>query len=142
MTQEMAKGQSGSAGQQPSTKEDAMLRSMKEFHGCTIGATDGDIGTVTDGYFDDLSFTVRYLVVDTGGWLTGRKVLLSPIAVRTMDWAARSGHAAKAQVEQSPISIRKPVSRQRTATCYYGYTPWAGPISGALPHPVSGPGRS
>ena len=67
MTQEMAKGQSGSAGQQRSTKEGTMLRSMKELHGFTIGATDGDIGTVTDGYFDDLSFTVRYVVVDTGG---------------------------------------------------------------------------
>ena len=64
-----------------------MLRSMKDLSGFTIGATDGDIGTVTDGDFDDLSFTVRYLVDDSGGWLTGRKVLLSPIAVRKMDWA-------------------------------------------------------
>ena len=63
-----------------------MLRTMKALNGFTIGATDGDIGTVKDSYFDDLSFTVRYVVVDTGGWLAERKVLLSPIAVRAMDW--------------------------------------------------------
>ena len=44
-----------------------MLRSMKNLHACTIGATDGDIGTVQEGYFDDVSYTVRYVVVDTGG---------------------------------------------------------------------------
>ena len=49
-----------------------MLRSMKDLHGFTIGATDGDIGTVQEVYFDDVDYTVRYLVVDTGGWLFGR----------------------------------------------------------------------
>ncbi|MBE3064674.1 MAG: PRC-barrel domain containing protein, partial [Spirochaetes bacterium] len=43
-----------------------MLRSMKDLHGFTIGATDGDIGTVIGCFFDDLSYTVRYVVVDTG----------------------------------------------------------------------------
>jgi len=122
-----------------------MLRSMKALHGFTVGATDGDIGTVQDSYFDDVSFTVRYLVVDTGGWLTGRKVLLSPIAVRTMDWAAKRLTAAltKAQVEQSPtIDTEKPVSRQHETAYhgYYGYTPyWAGAyLWGAYPFPIPG----
>ena len=44
-----AGGQRGGTEQQPLTKEDAMLRSMKALDGCTIGATDGDVGTVTDG---------------------------------------------------------------------------------------------
>ena len=124
-----------------------MLRSMKDLHGFTIGATDGDIGTVTDGYFDDLSFTVRYLVVDTGGWLTGRKVLLSPIAVRQMDWAQKRLTAAltKAQVEKSPpIDTDKPVSRQHETAYYgyYGYSPyWAGDyLWGASPYPYLGTG--
>jgi hypothetical protein len=43
-----------------------MLRSMKDLHGFTIGATDGDIGQVATCYFDDATFTVRHLVVDTG----------------------------------------------------------------------------
>jgi len=124
-----------------------MLRSMTELHGCTIGAADGDIGTVTDGYFDDLSFTVRYVVVDTGGWLAERKVLLSPIAFRKMDWAAKRITAAltKAQVEKSPpIDTDKPVSRQHETAYsgYYGYTPyWTGPyLWGAYPYPDLGTG--
>ena len=128
-----------------------MLRSMKALDGCTIGATDGDVGTVTDGYFDDLSFTVRYLVVDTGGWLSGRKVLLSPIAVRAVDWEFRRVTAAltRAQVEQSPnIDTDKPVSRQHETAYhgYYGYPPyWVGDyLWGAYPYPYfgSGPGLS
>ena len=124
-----------------------MLRSMKALNGFTIGATDGDIGTVTECYFDDLSYTVRYVVVDTGGWLAERKVLLSPIAVRAMDWAAQRLTAAltKAQVEQSPhIDTAKPVSRQHETAYhgYYGYAPyWAGAyLWGAYPYPALGAG--
>ncbi len=50
-----------------------MLRSMKSLHGFTIGATDGDIGTVDEFYFDDASYTVRYVVVDTGGSFRGAR---------------------------------------------------------------------
>jgi len=81
-----------------------MLRSMKkELKGFTIGATDGDIGTVKECYFDDASFTIRHLVVDAGGWLTERKVLISPRALLDVDWVGMRIHAAltKAQVEQS-----------------------------------------
>ena len=90
-----------------------MLRSMNDLYGFTIGATDGDIGTVKEAYFDDVSHTVRYVVVDTLGWLSERKVLLSPIAFRAMDWAYTRITAAltKAQVEKSPdIDTDKPVS--------------------------------
>ena len=100
-----------------------MLRSMKDLEGFTIGATDGDIGTVKEFYFDDVSFTVRYVVVDTGGWLSERKVLLSPIAFRAMDWEHKRITAAltKVQVEKSPdIDTDKPVSRQHEVA-YYGY---------------------
>jgi uncharacterized protein YrrD len=126
-----------------------MLRSIKALDGFTIGATDGDIGTVKDCYFDDRSYTVRYIVVDTGGWLAERKVLLSPIALREMDWAGKRITAAltKAQVEKSPdIDTDKPVSRQHETVYYgyYGYTPyWAGSyLWGAYPYPYLGAGPS
>jgi hypothetical protein len=122
-----------------------MLRSMKDLHGVTIGATDGDIGTVQEVYFDDVSYTVRYVVVDTGRWLAGRQVLLSPIAFRAMDWAHQRLTAAltKAQVEQSPgIDTEKPVSRQHETAYYgyYGYPPyWTGDyLWGAYPYPSLG----
>jgi hypothetical protein len=128
-----------------------MFRSINDLDGFTIGATDGDIGTVREFYFDDVSYTVRYVVVDTGGWLGERKVLLTPIAFRAMDREHKRIEAAltKAQVEKSPdIDTEKPVSRQHEIAYYgyYGYTPyWAGSyLWGAFPYPypAAGPALS
>lgn len=110
-----------------------MLRSISGLEGFTIGATDGTIGQVEDFYFDDRSWTVRYLVVDTGGWLSGRKVLISPISIRHLDWPNETVHVAltKSQVENSPSpETDQPVSRQREMEYYryYGYPYyWEGP---------------
>ena len=60
-----------------------MLRAASHLKGTNIAATDGDIGSVDDLYFDDLTWTIRYLVVDTGTWLPGRQVLISPRSVRS-----------------------------------------------------------
>ncbi len=54
--------------------------------GFTMGATDGEIGKVKDFYFDDVTWTVRYLVVETGSWFSNRKVLISPEALLACDW--------------------------------------------------------
>ena len=95
-----------------------MLRNVKDLRGYAIRATDGVIGKVDDFYFDDEDWGIRYLVVDTGSWLSGRKVLISPIAVGHAGWMARRLPVAltRAQVEHSPdIDTRKPVSRQHEA---------------------------
>jgi hypothetical protein len=63
-----------------------MLRSLAELHGYTIHATDGDIGTVHAFFFDATTWAIRYLVVDTGAWLPGSRVLISPIALGQPDW--------------------------------------------------------
>jgi len=55
-----------------------VLHSMKDLEGYTIGALDGIIGRVKDLYFDDESWVIRYLVVETGTWLSHRRVLISP----------------------------------------------------------------
>jgi hypothetical protein len=117
---------------------------MTDLKGFTIGATDGDIGQVEAFYFDDASFTVRHLVVDTGGWLGGRKVLISPRALRDIDWDGRRINAAltTAQVEKSPnIDTDQPVSRQHEIEYYryYGYPSyWSGPyLWGGYPFPVT-----
>lgn len=92
-----------------------MLRSSKDLRGYTLHATDGDIGTVADFYFDDARWTVRYLVADTGGWLSGRQVLISPLALGAADWQERRLHTTltREQVEHSPGSdTDQPVSRQ------------------------------
>lgn len=92
-----------------------MLRNVNGLVGYAIRATDGDLGKVDEFYFDDQTWTIRYLVVETGSWLSGRKVLLSPAALGQPDWDSRtfSANLTMEQVRNSPdIDAAKPVSRQ------------------------------
>lgn len=103
-----------------------MLRNLTDLRGYTIRATDGDIGTVKDFYFDDEQWTLRYLVVDTGGWKSGRQVLISPLSLRHPELLDRllPVSLTRAQITDSPdIDTNKPVSRQHEAAFleYYGY---------------------
>lgn len=103
-----------------------MLRSIDELKGHPVAASDGGIGQVETFYFDDEYWTVRYLVVDTGGWLGGRRVLISPIAIGQPDWLNRrlSVNLTKDQVERSPsFNTDKPVSRQYEVE-FYNYFGW------------------
>ncbi len=103
-----------------------MLRNAKEMEGYAVGATDGAIGHVKDFYLDDRAWVIRYLVVDTGGWLSSRKVLISPIAVGVPNRDERMlpVSISREQIRKSPeIDTDKPVSRQHEMTYsgYYGY---------------------
>ena len=103
-----------------------MLRSAKEMEGYTVGATDGVIGDVKDFYLDDEKWVIRYLVVDAGGWLSSRQVLVSPIAVGTPNWEQKllPVSITKDQVRGSPdIDTEQPVSRQHEIAYsgYYGF---------------------
>ena len=81
-----------------------MLRSIKQLYGDKLGARDGEIGQVKDFYFDDQNWAVRYLVADTGSWLPGRQVLISPHAFGSLDQAGKvlRVNLTKEAVEQSP----------------------------------------
>ena len=122
-----------------------MLRTASHLKGASIAATDGEIGSVHDLYFDDLTWTIRYLVVDTGTWLPGRQVLISPRSVRSAPNQDRVPVAlTKEQVKGSPsIDTEKPVERQyeEEYSQYYGYPYyWSGPYRwGATPYPGEGP---
>ena len=92
-----------------------MLKSIKDLHGYRIHATDGEIGKVDEFLFDDQKWTVRYLVVKTGGWLLGRKVLISTKALAhpNRDLEIFPVGLTKEQIENSPsIDTDKPVTRQ------------------------------
>ena len=62
-----------------------MQKAISELKGYALGATDGDIGSVSDFLFDDNFWTARYVVADTSKWLPGRRVLISPIALGQID---------------------------------------------------------
>jgi hypothetical protein len=103
-----------------------LQQAMKDLRGDAIVARDGQIGSVNDVFFDDASWTVRYLVVDTGKWLPGRKVLISPHSVQQEARAADeiAVNLTREQVERSPgIDADQPVSRQfeKAHADYYGY---------------------
>jgi len=110
-----------------------MLTNATQLKGFVIRATDGELGTVHEFYFDDETWAIRYLTVETGGWLGGRQVLISPISITHTDWNARRLDVAltKKQVEHSPdINTHEPVSRQHETAYlgYYGYPNyWDGP---------------
>jgi sporulation protein YlmC with PRC-barrel domain len=103
-----------------------MLQKIKELYGRKLAASDGEIGHVKDFYFDDDTWAVRYVVVDTGTWLEGRLVLLSPHAFLHLDKDAKvlPVHLSRAQIENSPsIASHLTVSRQfeEEYNRYYGW---------------------
>lgn len=120
-----------------------MLRRFEDLRGFKLRATDGDIGHVDDLYFHDDDWQTRYFVVDTGSWLFGRQVLISPFAMHAPHWEERviPVDLTRDQVENSPeIDLKQPISRQHQADLhgYYGWpTYWAGGavIGAAAPMP-------
>jgi len=100
-----------------------MLRSIKQLYGDKLASPDGEIGRVKDFYFDDRQWALRYVVVDTGAWLPGRLVLISPHAFGHFhqDADCLVVNLTRKQIEESPsIETHKPVSRQYEEE-YYRY---------------------
>ncbi|MEO6992090.1 MAG: PRC-barrel domain-containing protein [Lacunisphaera sp.] len=100
-----------------------MIKNIKDIYGTKLAALDGEIGEVKDFYFDDVTWAIRYLVVDTGTWLSSRLVLLSPHLLGKLDDYGKILHVKlhKKQIESSPSTeTHKPVSRQDEID-YYRY---------------------
>jgi uncharacterized protein YrrD len=103
-----------------------MLNKAKTLKGYTLHSPDGEIGKVKEFYFDDRHWVIRYLVADTGNWLTGRQVLISPYALAAMNKEKQNIaiNLTKKQIEDSPsLNSDKPVSRQ-FEEAYYEYYGW------------------
>lgn len=102
-----------------------MLRSVNDLKGYDIIAANGVIGNIEEFYFDDEKLTVRYLVANTGNWLSGRQQLISPRSITHLDREKRNIHISlsKEQVKNSPgIDKHQPFSRQMEiiVSDYYG----------------------
>jgi hypothetical protein len=111
-----------------------MLRSLKSLERFAVDATDGALGTVINFLFDDESWTVRYLVVETGSFFDHRRVLVSPLSFRSVRHDGRRVELAltRAQIQGSPgVDVDLPVSRQHEADYYeyYGYPSCWGPAN-------------
>jgi hypothetical protein len=120
-----------------------MLWKARDLIGYGMHASDGSLGTISDLLFDDREWTVRWVVADTGTWLSGRKVLLPPQAFGDPSSVNRevTVDLARQQIEDAPgIETDQPVSRQMESDLHrhYGYAPyWAGAYG--MPLATAGP---
>lgn len=93
-----------------------MLISLKNaVIGSQVHALDGTVGSIHDAFFNGVLWNLRYFVINTGSWLQGRKVLLSPAVIHESDWNERvvKVNLTTEQVKESPgIDADAPVSRQ------------------------------
>jgi hypothetical protein len=96
-----------------------MLANATNLKGFAIRTRDGELGTVDDFYFDDETWAIRYRTVETGGWLAGRQVLISPISVIDTDWQGRR------LTSQSPGS-RRPNSSGIRVSLLLGWSLYVG----------------
>jgi hypothetical protein len=118
-----------------------MLHDFDDLGGYSIRATDGELGAVSDLYFDDSDWSVRYLVADTRRWLPGRRVLLVPDVIEEAIPADKAVAVSLSveQVKESPeIGEDLPVSaeHERALHDFYGWSPYwvvypgyAGPLA-------------
>ena len=126
-----------------------MLRSAKAVVGYKVLARDGKIGSVNDFVVDVDEWVIRYLVVDVGGWLSDRKVIIPPSALDQPDWETDffPVDLTKKQVEESPhIALEEPVSPPKEIEVhrYFKWYPyWAESAGGISPpsRPLTSPKR-
>ena len=116
-----------------------MLWEASVVGGYRLAGIDGEIGSVRDFYFDDQSWVIRFLIADTGNWLTGIHISIARAALIEVDGGERhiSVDMTREQIERSPVlSSQAPVSEQREAVSFgiYG-SPEVGPDK-----PGRGPG--
>jgi len=138
-----------------------MLFALSSLRGSPVDATDGRAGTVKDFLFDDRTWKVRWLVVDTGAWLPGRQLLIHPSAIEPLDLGEPSGaglpmmgmrddlalsvRLTQRQIEDGPdISEHEPVTEQVQSMVYdyYGWDRHGGlglPGMNAIASPLSAP---
>lgn len=93
-----------------------MIISLKDMLGLKIAAKDGEIGKAKDFYFDDVGWNIRYLVIETGNFLLGKKVLISHYSFKQPD--RQSEHIpidlTMDKIRNSPdIGEKMPISRQK-----------------------------
>lgn len=128
-----------------------MLLSAKKLETAELRATDGVIGRADDFLFDDRFWHIRYLVVDTGGWLAGRRVLLSPVAATggEITESCLPVNLTQEQIRRSPgVDAAGPISREEETELheYYRWPPYWGGVAGGfglggdvMPGPVATP---
>jgi sporulation protein YlmC with PRC-barrel domain len=93
-----------------------MLHKAHSLIGVRIHATDGEMGHIEDFYFDDAKWTIRYLIVRTGSWFSGKHLMLAPSTISDVVWEKRrvSVNLSQEQIKKSPdLTMEMPVTREQ-----------------------------
>lgn len=121
-----------------------MLFAVSGLIGCSVEASDGAVGAIKDFLFDAENWKIRWMEVEPGERLMGRRVLIHPSSIEPLDVSAPRGglpmlsfqhtpsvslwltkekiEAAPAPPEQAPVT--REIESQLCA--YYGFDPdWA-----------------
>jgi len=107
------------------------VHGIRALTGYRIVETDGEIGHVDDFFIDENSWQIQYLLIDTGTWLPGRKVLISTKWVEDIVWSDSQVlvNVTREQVKNSPeYDPRETVERpyEERLHDHYGFPPyWA-----------------
>jgi len=99
------------------------LRSMNEVTDYTVQATDGAVGQVDDFVIDDEPWVIRYMVVDTGNWWPGKKVIVSPRWIAHVDWKNSNVYTnlSRESVKNAPEFEADKLDRAYEAELYQHY---------------------
>ena len=83
---------------------DPNVRSVNEVTGYRLHAVDGEIGHIENFMIDDADWSIHYFIVDTRNWWFGKHVLISPLAVESIDWSDRHIEldVSREQIKSSP----------------------------------------
>lgn len=102
---------------------DRHLRSVREVTGYHVHASDGQVGHVGEFLLEDQDWSIHYLVVDTQNWWPGKKVLISPRSIQSVDWSLRSVmlSIARQSIKDSPAYDGSQAVDRAYEYAYHGY---------------------
>ena len=66
---------------------DHHLRSTHAVNRYKVQAADGELGQIDDFVIENESWAIRYLIVDLGSWVSGKKVLVSTRWIERVSWS-------------------------------------------------------
>jgi hypothetical protein len=119
-------------------KQAGMEVVLNQFIGYSLKAPDGYVGNICDFYFDSRTWTIRYLVGETGNWIR-KEALISPLALLephcrnknlsgTDDQKEDLSQSQNSTSEKNACSVRVRIQAHAIVDrmCYQscGYSPW------------------
>jgi hypothetical protein len=120
-----------------------MLFAVSGLENCPVEASDGEIGAVKDFLFDEHDWKIRWMAVDAGHWLPGRRVLIHPSAIAPLELPPKPALPMMSPGQRLELTVRltkdeiaagpqtredEPVTRdmENLLYGYYGLDPYWG----------------